>query len=107
MLRQENKGNIGFPFLEKVSDSDLRIWKEFAESPLFAFLVTHFEKERRATAEKILKSKDYLENPLLLAEQQGRVWGHQEVLSVFFDKVKKEHERRTSRHANAGSGSTR
>ena len=107
MQRQMDKTKMGFPFLEKVSDSDIRAWKEFTETPLYIFLVTHFEKERRATAEQILLLKRYIEDPINLAEEQGRLHGHREVLDGFFGKVKAEHERRTSRNANAISGSIR
>lgn len=107
MQRQTDKTKMGFPFLEKVSDSDIRAWKEFTETPLYIFLVTHFEKERRATGERLLLLKKYMENPIALAEEQGRAYGHREVLDGFFGKVKAEHERRTSRNANASSGTTR
>lgn len=107
MQRQEDKTKMGFPFLEKVSDSDLRAWKEFTETPLYLFLKVHYEKERREVAEDILRARKYIDDPILLAEQQGRLYGHREVLDGFFMKVKAEHERRTSRNANAGAGTTR
>lgn len=100
MQRQVDKTRHGFEFLSEVSDSDIRAWKEFTESPLYAFLVVHFEKERKGLAELVLRQDVFIDKPLELAKLQGRVYGHREVLHLFFDKVKKEHEQRVSRHAD-------
>ncbi len=106
MSRVDNPEDRGFPFLEEVKDHDLRIWIEFTGTPLFAFLCKHFEKKTQEVGKLVLKQRVYAENIYELAVEQGRAAGRREVLNDFFDKVRAEHERRVSRHADERAGRT-
>jgi hypothetical protein len=93
----------GFAFLKDVDDHTLREWTAFMDSPLYAFLVKHFESKIKTYGEAALVKNDYILEPAKLAYLQGKAFGIRLVLERFFHDVRTEYKRRIDRSANAGA----
>ena len=87
---------VSFDFLKDVSEADLVAWKRHAESPLHAFMISHFEKKIGMWGDSALKTDDFHEKPYEFAKRQGKAAGIRLVLKGFFNAVTGELERRLS-----------
>jgi hypothetical protein len=87
----------GFAFLRDVSNETLSQWKTFIDTPLYAFMVLHFERRIREYTEAVLTSERYVKEPEKLAYLQGKVFGIRLVAEKFFNDIRTEYQRRLDR----------